>query len=199
MSGLRLDKNAKKIVPIAIVMFAGIVLASVFVYNPITGRLVTTTPAIIFQPGANAGQADLGNNNTITVSLSPSQTSASVLLHPTYQKTYYKDILEVNNTDANTTYYILLRVTDPLDDAKVVEAFAYLKDTGGTLLATLDLTVAGTETVWIPIPANTVYIIDFSFVISDGAGDSPNTAPSLTDTQFAIDLIYSTSGTEAAP
>ena len=199
MSGLRLDKNVKKILPIAIVMFAGIVLASVFVYNPITGQLVTTTPAIIFQPGANAGQADLGNNNTITVSLSPSQTSASVLLHPTYQKTYYKDILEVNNTDANTTYYILLRVTDPLSDTKVVEAFAYLKDTAGTVLATLDLTLAGTETVWIPIPANTKYIIDFSFVISDGTGDSPNTAPSLTDTQFAIDLIYSTSGTEAAP
>ncbi|MCE4603169.1 MAG: hypothetical protein F7B18_08295 [Desulfurococcales archaeon] len=198
MSGLRLSRNAKKLMPITIVMFAGIVLASVFVYNPITGQLVTTAPAIIFQPGTNAGQADLGGN-TITVSLSPSQTSASVLLHPTYQITYYKDILEVNNTDTVNAYFILLRVTDPLNDAKVTQAFAYLKDAGGAVLATLDLTIAGTETTWIQIPANTVYTLDFSFTIADGTGDSPGTAPALTDTQFAIDLIYSTTNTEAAP
>lgn len=195
---LQNDNKIRRILPITVVMFAGIVLASVFVYNPMSGQLLTTTPAIIFQPGTNAGQADLGGN-TITVLQSPSQTSATVELHPTYQKTYYKDVIQINNTEANT-YYIILRVIDPLSDTRITQAKAYIYDTAtDTLLATVDLTLPGNETPWITMNGNAVFRVDFEFVIADQAGDSPNTPPSLTDSQFTLDLIYSTSNIEAAP
>ena len=167
-----------------------IVLASVFVYNPVTGTLTPQKPPVIFDLGSNAGQTDLGGQ-TITVTLGPSSTSATVTIHPTYEKNYYKNVTLIKNQDAATAYNIWIKVTDPLSDPKILSAQAIIRDSTGPI-ATVDLTTTGTPISVGNLAASGKYTIDLVVTI-DHTGGAPGTAPSLTDNQFTFEVIYTPS------
>jgi len=86
------------------------VAASVFAYYPLSIMVSPTTPPVTFAAGNNAGSNYLGPGNTITVSLGSNSTSASVTIHTTYQKTYYKDVLRITNSDSKA-YNIYLSLS----------------------------------------------------------------------------------------
>lgn len=123
--------------------------------------------------------------------------SASLTLHPTYGKTYYKNVLEVVNQDTENAYTVYLRVTDPLSDTSVTSAKIYVYDATRTLKATLDLQASNDEASF-TLPAEATYTLDVEIVISEDGG-SPASPPRLTDGQAQFDLIYTTAGPNETP
>ncbi|MEM4671891.1 MAG: hypothetical protein QXJ84_05955, partial [Desulfurococcaceae archaeon] len=114
-------------------------LASVFAYYPLTLQAVPTAPGVVFEPGSNAGQPDIGEGNTITVTIGANKTSASITIHPTYQENYYKDVLRINNTDDNAmnVYIVFTSVVNNLPTGSIVKLFVY---EGATRVRELDIT-----------------------------------------------------------
>ncbi|MEM4489217.1 MAG: hypothetical protein QXK88_10585 [Desulfurococcaceae archaeon] len=114
-------------------------LASVFAYYPLTLQAVPTAPGVVFEPGNNAGQPDIGAGNTITVTIGDNKTSASITIHPTYQENYYKDVLRINNTDDNAmnVYIVFTFVSNTLPAGSTVKLFVY---EGATRVRELDVT-----------------------------------------------------------
>jgi len=85
--------------------------ATVFVYFPMNVSVNQQSPPITFELDTNAGQQDVGAGNTIEVSLGANKTSATLTLHPTYQKTLYTDILQISNGDT-IPYNVYIRVSN---------------------------------------------------------------------------------------
>ncbi len=150
---------------------------------------------MIFTWGTNTGDTDLGGN-TITVTIPNSNTSASITVHPTYQVTYYKDILGIKNQDTSTSYYITIRVTNPLSDTLINTAELRIYS-GTTLIDTVDLTATGDTSIATALGAGQTWRVDIYLDIDDTGGDE-NTPPSLTDNSFSLQVIYSPT-TETPP
>ncbi|MEM0249336.1 MAG: hypothetical protein QXG15_00905 [Desulfurococcaceae archaeon] len=114
-------------------------LASVFAYYPLTITVSPTEPGVVFERGSNAGQPDIGEGNTITVTVGANKTSASITIHPTYQENYYKDVLRINNTDDNAmnVYVVFTSVSNTLPAGSTVKLFVY---EGVTMVKELDVT-----------------------------------------------------------
>ncbi len=127
------------LLPTLVLMVSAVALAAVFAYYPLTLQVVPTAPGVVFEPGSNAGQPDIGVGNTITVTIGANKTSASIEIHPTYQENYYKDVLRINNTDDNAmnVYIVFTSVSNTLPTGSIVKLFVY-EDT--TKVRELDVT-----------------------------------------------------------
>lgn len=112
--------------------------AGVFTYYPLTVTVEpTTTAPFIFQRGSNADRVDL--SGSIEVKLRGGNTSASVKLHPSYQITYYKDVLQiVRKTNQWDRFYILVNSTGASGVAKMI-----LYSSNGAKLVEVDLVSTG--------------------------------------------------------
>ncbi|MGC9115289.1 MAG: hypothetical protein ACP5HH_04730, partial [Fervidicoccaceae archaeon] len=170
-------KNTPLFLLVAASLVAAAVFASVFVYYPVSVAATPTAPPVIFAEGSNANKADL-YGNTITVSISQANTSLSITVHPTYQKTYYKNITLIKNLDSNA-YYIAFRV-NPVSttDTNLQSVQLIIKDSSDNIVTTIDLMTTSTSTSsWIQIPANSQYTVDLSISYSAGASSTYTSAP----------------------
>ncbi len=165
---------------------AAIAVANVFAYYPVSISIGATEPPVIFWEGTNAGQPDLGETggttNTIGVTLGSKNTSVTVTVHPTYQKTVYKDILRINNTDTTKSYHVYIRVSDPANTAIFTTATLVVKS-GTTTVATIDLTSTGTTVYVGELTSGSSWEVWLEFQVPETA-----TLPA-TDT-ISFELIY---------
>jgi len=99
--------NKNTLILVAGLMAMVFVAASVFAYYPLSITVSPTTPPVKFITGDNSNKPDL--NNTITVNTYGDGTHAEVTVHPTYQKTYYKDVLRITN-NGSKAYNVYIRV-----------------------------------------------------------------------------------------
>lgn len=196
-----------KATPLFILLAASLaataVFASVFVYYPLNISLTPSKPAVYFVAGSNAGQNDImyGTGNNIAVNVDSAGAQASITVHPTYQTTYYKDVLEITNQDSQA-YYVWLNVTDPLLDTygNLTSAKLIVFDaSSGNSITSIDLSQTGPVLVG-QISGGTTWTIDLEFQITGyGNNGSPSQAPTLSDTSASLNLIYSPSSTENLP
>ncbi len=168
----------------ALLTLLALVGTAVFVYLPVNVTINSVSPPVIFQLGSNAGGTDLAGN-IIQVTLGPNASSATLVLHPTYQKTYYHDVLQVSNPSppAGDNYYIGIKVVSPLTGAGFSSAVARVYDSANNLLFTADLTTAGTYGWATLLPDGQTFRIDIEIVITEGV---PLPSGSVT-----FELVYS--------
>ncbi|MEM1821019.1 MAG: hypothetical protein QW170_01195 [Desulfurococcaceae archaeon] len=119
------------IVVVVAVTLVLVAVAGVFAYYPLTLQIAPTPPGVVFEPGSNAGQPDIGAGNIITVAIGANWTSATITIHPTYQENYYRDVLRINNTDddAVNVYIVFTSVSNNLPAGSIVKFFIYEEDT----------------------------------------------------------------------
>jgi len=190
-----MNKNQKRTLATlaALAITLAIVNASVFAYYPIDVTITGVQPPVAFDLGGNANKADLGAGNNIAVALGANSASAAITIHPTYQHTYYHDVLKVNNIDTNKAYYVAFKVTSAISSwpsGSVAKMIIY--SSGGSNVLEVYLTAGGT-TNWIgPLNAGDYYRIDFYIYYPEG-----NQLPS--GTQVRMQLIYSPQNTVSAP
>ncbi len=196
MAWIKNISKAKMSLLLLSVLTLAVANASVFVYYTSSLTIQASKPPVYLQAGGNANGPDLGGK-TILVNVGSGGASATLTLHPTYGKTYYKNVLRVVNQDNESAYTVHLRVTNPLSDTLVTSAKVYVYDDTGKRQATLDLMDSNNE-VSFTLSAGKTYTIDVEIVISENGG-SPSTAPNLTDTQASFDLIYTFPGTVETP
>jgi len=175
---------------IALAVALAVANASVFVYYTGTLTLQSVKPPIIFAPGSNAGRADLGAGNTITVTISNANTTLSITVHPTYQTNYYKDLVRIVNQDTQA-YTVYIRVTDPLSGGNLTSATLIVNN------VQVDLTATGTIKIG-TLNAGSQWSVDLQLVLSNVGTGTYNQAPKIADPSAAIQLIYSPS-TETPP
>jgi len=189
-----MNKNQKRTLATlaALAITLAVVNASVFAYYPITVTITGVQP-VVFDYGSNANQPDLGKDNNIAVALGANRASAAITIHPTYQHTYYHDVLEVKNTDTDKSYYVAFRVTRSISDwpqnsiAKMI-----INDSDNQKKLEVDLTASGT-TEWIgPLSAGDYYRIDFYIYYPEGSQLPSNT-------QVQLQLIYSPQNPSTIP
>jgi len=169
--------------------------AAVFVYYPMSVTLQPSRPAVYFEPGSNANKPDVmyGDGNTITVTVDSAGAQASITVHPTYQRTYYEDVLKITNQD-NQAYYVWLIIDDPISaEGNLTLAKLYVIDANGNTVNSIDLSQTGPVLVG-QIPSGATWRIDLEFRITGyGSNGSPNQAPRLSDTTAALRLAYTPS------
>ncbi|RLE91935.1 MAG: hypothetical protein DRN04_11615 [Thermoprotei archaeon] len=187
--------NRRMKIKISLVIAATLALllvnAAVFTYYPVAVTVTGVQP-VVFAAGSNAGKPDLGDGNTIVVTLGANGTSASITVHPTYQTTYYKDVLRLQNQDSEKSYYVAIRVNDPAELEGASTATLRIYDSTGTLIDTVDLTTTGT-TDWIAVLNAEDYLrFDLKFYIEE-----ETSLPSSETIGFEV--IYSPQNVESAP
>ena len=182
----------RRYAPLAVLLAAAAlaaVSASVFVYYPVTASVSYTNPPIVLQGGTNANQTDL--SGSISVTLGANKTSAQITLHPTYQTTWYHDVLRVVN-NAASTYYVMLKLGGGLQSVTGnVKIIVY--DSAGNQVATIDTSTNALTTGWITLNAGDYLVIDVVFTVNEGQQISGKT-----DT-LTLNVIYSTQNTESPP
>ena len=107
------NKNSYILTLVIGLMAMAFIAASVFAYYPLSITVSPVQPPIVFALGSNSNKPDLGSDKFITVLPGDNSTSASVTIHPTYQTTYYKDVLRIRNVDTKA-YSVYLRVETPI-------------------------------------------------------------------------------------
>jgi len=181
---------------VALAAIVAAVNAAVFVYYPLTISLQPSKPAVYFVPGSNANQPDIMygvDGNRIVVTVDSAGAQASITVHPTYQRTYYKDVLRVVNQD-NVTYTVWLIIDDPITvGGNLTSAKLYVKDASGTTVKPVDLSQTGPVLIG-QISGGAYWRIDLEFEITGyGNQGSPNAAPILSDTFATLRLVYTPS------
>ncbi len=162
----------------ALSVAASIAFAGVFVYYPVSVSVSQAAPPVVFDTGSNANKQDL--DGTIDVSISENYTKVNIQLHPTYQKTYYQDILHINNT-GSSTYYVSIRVTHPAYNLPAGStAYMYVNGTQ------VNLMVENTTSIG-QINPGQILQVDFEFNIPGGNH--------LVTDSIEIQLIYSPEST----
>jgi len=137
---------------IALAAIVAAVNAAVFVYYPLTVNVRGTTAEVRFAPGSNADQPDLAGR-TIAVTLEGSyNTKVTVTVNPTNERTYYRDVLWIENYGVNRYYYAWINVTQAISSSAIISAKLYVKDGSGNVVATIDLKQTGIQ------PASPNYI-----------------------------------------
>jgi len=106
--------NKNTLILVAGLMVMVFVAASVFAYYPLSITVSPVEPPVKFVAGKNANQYDLNKDeNGISYKIDVKtyyDTRAEVTIHPTYQKTYYKDVLNITNVDDSKGYNVYIRV-----------------------------------------------------------------------------------------
>jgi hypothetical protein len=181
--------NKNTLILVAGLMAMVFVAASVFAYYPLSITVSPTTPPVTFAAGSNAGNDDLVSGNTITVSLGDNYASASVTVHPTYQRTYYKDVLRITNSDSKA-YNVHIKVetaitTFPLGSTIQLKIYASGASRAGTPIATVDLISTGTVSIG-SLSSGGTWEVDVEVIIPEG---SPLPSPATANLQ----LIYTPS------
>jgi len=171
---------------IALAVALAIANASVFVYYTGTINISTVPPPIIFAQGSNAGQPDLGAENTIGVTISNANTTLSITVHPTYQINYYKNLTLIKNLD-NKAYYVFIKVAPPTSRGALTSAYLIIRDSSGNLVNTVNLLTSDITYVG-SLGGSSQWTVDLQFVFSTSGG-SYNTAPSAPGS-ITIQLIY---------
>jgi hypothetical protein len=177
-------------------ILASIVFASVFVYYPASVEVSPRAPPVIFDYGTNSNQRDL-NGTIISTTIDATNTSASITLHPTYQRTYYLDVLRIKNQDSQA-YYVRINVISTITGGNLVSAKLYIYSDDGVRVGEVDLLTTGLQPGdWITLNGNGELRIDFEFQYSTMGGAS-DTAPPGSGT-INLELVYSTVNTETPP
>jgi len=123
----------------ALAVLAAVVNAAVFAYYPLTVNVAGTTAEVRFALGSNANQPDLAGT-TIGVTLEGSyNTKATITVHPTNERTYYRNVTLIENYGVGRTYYAWIRVATPITHTAILSAKLYVKAGDGSILATIDL------------------------------------------------------------
>ncbi|ADM28126.1 hypothetical protein Igag_1322 [Ignisphaera aggregans DSM 17230] len=182
---------------IALAVALAVANASVFVYYQLNLTLTASQPAVYFVAGNNAGQPDVmyGAGNTIDVTIDSAGAQAWITVHPTYQKTYYKDVLRIVNQDSQA-YTVWLIIDDAINvGVNLTSAKLYVKDVNGNPVNTVDLSQTTSTPIQIgQISGRATWRIDLEFQITGyGAKGSPSQAPKLSDTSASLRLVYSPS------
>lgn len=194
MAMIKIRERYNKILLLTVLtLITGFVNAYVFTYYPLTTYISPTIPPVIFKYGSGTGKRDL-RETIITVSIGSANTSISITLHPTYQKTYYKDIARINNTDSNA-YYIMIDVTRPLTNSKITSAKMYFYE-GNIMKLEVNLLTTG-RTGYVQINGKAEWIINVEIEISETDGSYNN--PPFTSDSATLKLIYSTQNIETPP
>jgi len=167
----------KKLYLLAILALAlAVVNAAVFVYYPMSLNLEPSKPAVYFVPGSNANQPDVmyGAGNTIAVTVDSAGAQATMTVHPTYQRTYYKEVLNITNQDTQA-YDVWLIIDDAINvGGNLTSARLYAKDASGNTVKPVDLSQTGPVLVG-QIPGGASWRIDLEFQVTGyGNNGSPN-------------------------
>ncbi|MDH5815608.1 MAG: hypothetical protein QE164_02295 [Candidatus Nezhaarchaeota archaeon] len=138
---------------VLILIVAAFAAASVFAYYPFQLTVSPVSPPVTFESGSNANQDDLGStgssSNRIEVSISPSNTSVTVKIHPTYNTTYYKNVTLLRNSDskAYNVYLIISEKQENLPSGSEVYLIVYSSNATRNLIKYPN-----------PEPANNTYV-----------------------------------------
>jgi hypothetical protein len=190
MNSIKNHTKELVVLTILLAVAVSVVNAAVFVYYPISITAQWGPRPVYFAGGTNAGGTDLGAGNTITVSLSEEDTSASITVNPSRRgTTRYKDVLRIVNSDTQA-YWIGFTVDTAFDDVAIGTAELIVRTTGGALVGTIDLTSTGTT--WVPwqLSASSQLRVDLRFTISSGSPGSDSAS---------ITLVYSPQNSESPP
>jgi hypothetical protein len=183
-----MNTKRKLIALLAIATLISIVNASVFVYYPIKLTISPKNPPVVFSAGNNANVN--GNDlwgETITV-ITGDGTSLTIEVHPTLQRNYYYDIAKIKNNDDSNTYYIKFRVTTPITDNGVNEAYLIIN---GDYNNKIDLTSGEVQpSYWITLSSLGEFRVDLYIVLNSVEGG---------DITVGVDLIISTTNAESPP
>jgi len=178
---------------LAILALFALVGTAVFVYLPGDITVSPVAPPVIFQPGSNANGADLAGL-TISVTIGANSSSFSITVHPTYQRTYYHDVVQISNptTPAGDNYFFGVNVLTPLG-SPYRSAQMIIWDTGsGAPVLLVDLQQAGLQGWPTSLPDGAVYRVDFVFELPEGVA-----LPAPATVQ--IEFVYSPQNTVAPP
>jgi len=185
-----MNTKRKLIALLAIATLISIVNASVFVYYPITLTISPQNPPVVFLEGSNAGGNDLWGN-TITVNTGDG-TSLTIEVHPTLQKNYYYNITEIKNNDSLHAYYIKFRVTEPITDSRVDEAYLIINNTNTKVQHIIKLKSGEVQPDdWIELGSSSKFRVDLYIVL--------NSVGSSSSITVRVDLIISTTNAESPP
>lgn len=180
----------KKLATMALsLLAASFIAASVFAYYPLTLTVQPTTPPVVFETGSNANQNDLGPSNTIVVSIGSNSTSATVTIHPTYQRTYYRDVLRIKNNDAKA-YYVWLSLESVSNSLPPGSRVSLLVGSQNITLTSLS---TGAKVQVGPISGSSTLTIDIEVYIPEGSSISGASAT------FNLNAIYTPSSSEEPP
>ncbi|MGB9828431.1 MAG: hypothetical protein ACPLSM_07935 [Thermosphaera sp.] len=176
-------------------ILASIVFASVFIYYPAIVQVSPTSPPVIFVEGSNSNQRDLYGTIISTI-IDATGTSASVTLHPTYQRTYYSDVLRIKNLDSQV-YYVKVNIHSTITDGNLARAKLLFYD-GATKVGEVDLLTTQLQPGgWVVLNGNGELKIDFEFIYGTNGGSS--TTPPTGGGTILLELVYSTANTETPP
>lgn len=180
--------SKKKLSLLALLVFISAItaMAAVFVYYPLKVNVQQQSPPVQFATGSNSGKADL-DGQSIGVNIGTNKTSVTLSLHPTYQITYYKNILNITNNGTNT-YQVYIRVTTPMTLPSGGYAIMYIIN--GTTSYTVNLTTTGTTTIG-PITPGSSWEVDIKIYIPSGQP--------LISTSGSLNLIYTPESGESPP
>jgi len=191
---------------LAIAMLIAVANAAVFVYYPMTVNVSGTTAEVRFAPGSNAGGADLAGQ-TIAVALEGSyNTKATITIHPTNERTYYKNVLVIENYGVGRTYYGWINVKTAITNQYITAAYLHVKDADGNVVASIDLKWQEVQPTRLPItipPAtqitdesgNTVTIPGTLYIDID-IEIARNVDAGTVSTTAQLELIYSPQSAE---
>jgi len=194
---------------IALAVAVAAVNAAVFAYYPLSISVQGTTAKVRFALGSNANKGDLAGQ-TIEVVLEGSyNTKATITVHPTNERTYYKNVLVIENYGVDRTYYGWINVKTAISNQYITSAKLYIKtsptDPPSAAIAVIDLksNVVQPTTGSITIPAATQSGTPPNVVITPGRLyidieiqiDRNVDASSVTDSA-TLELIYSPQSAE---
>ena len=185
-------RYTRLITVLAILALFALVGTAVFVYLPGNITIQSVEPPVYFDLGTNANQADLAGN-TISVTLGTNKSSFSLTLHPTYQKTYYEDVVKIVNPalPAGDNYFFGIKVVTAMG-APFTTAQMNIYDSANNLILSVDLTSATLQGWPTALNDNTVYRVDFLFVLPEGSK-----LPGAVTVQ--IELVYSPQSATSPP
>jgi len=143
------------LVLVALAIAVAVVNASVFVYYGLTVNISGTTAEVRFAYGANANQGDLAGQDIIVTLEGSFNTKATITIHPTNEKTYYRDVLRIENYGVSHIYYGWIKVNTPISDGDITSANLYVKDSSGNIIATINLKSSTLQGGGFQIPAAT--------------------------------------------
>lgn len=173
---------------IVLALLTAVVNASVFTYYPLGISLTPVSPPVIFVEGSNAGEPDLYHGqqgNSIVVSIGVNGVSAEIELHPTYQTTYYHDVLRIVNQDLDA-YYVWVYVKEGVGGLpEGSEAYLVM---GGEFV---DLLSTGLSR-YVTLNGEDSLRIDLKFYIPEGS-ELPESS------SITIELIYSPQSVATPP
>jgi len=152
---------------LAILALFALVGTAVFVYLPGNISIVSVPPPVYFTAGTNANQPDIAGN-TISLTIGANQSSFSLTVHPTYQKTYYEDIVKIVNPalPAGDNYFFGVKVITAVG-APFTIAEMRIFDNANNLILIVDLTSATLQGWPTALNDNTQYRVDFMFVLPE--------------------------------